>query len=333
MSTGPGTLRRRLILGAVALGTAVALVQAVVVHTVIDATAEEAIAERVEQYTVWSSVVAGVVMVALGTGLAAWASKRVLEPVAEMARTAADWSEHALDRRFDLGPPVDEIRALGGTLDGLLDKVSQVILGEQRLTSELAHELRNPLTAIRATADLIALRTDLDAQLRADVTDIVGACATMAGTMSGLLELARTAGPGRGESAPLREVVDAALTSVDGERVHVTCDADLRVGVPVDLGARALAPVLDNAARYAAHVSVRAVRDGSWVDVSVSDDGPGVPTALAAAVFDPGLSGGDGSGLGLALARRIARSVGGEVWLDQPAAGRGATFVVRLPAG
>ncbi|WP_425953430.1 sensor histidine kinase [Xylanimonas sp. McL0601] len=330
---GTGTLRRRVVLWAAALGTAVALVQAFVVHAVIDSTAETAIAERIESYTVWSSTAAGIAMVALATGLAAWASKRVLEPVAEMARTAADWSEHALDRRFDLGPPTDEIRALGKTLDRLLDKVSRVILGEQRLTSELAHELRTPLAAIRATADLVAMRPDLDDDLRADVADILAACTAMADTMTGLLDLARATGPGRGENAVLRDVVAAALASVDGERVHVTIDPDLVVAVPTALGARALAPVLDNASRLAGHVTVVAARRGGWVDVSVCDDGPGVPAAVAETVFDPGRSGRGGSGLGLALARRIARSVGGDVRLEPPVPGAGATFVVRLPAG
>ena len=60
--------------------------------------------------------------------------------------------------RFDLGPPDNEISALAGTLDQLLDKVSSAIRSEQRLTSELAHELRTPLTTIQGMADLMLLR-------------------------------------------------------------------------------------------------------------------------------------------------------------------------------
>lgn len=270
-------------------------------------------------------------MVALATGLAAWASRRALAPVTDMARTAADWSVRDLERRFDLGPPTDELRALGQTLDGLLDRVSRVIVGEQRLTSELAHELRTPLAAIRASADLIAMLPDLDDELRGDVADILGACATMAETMTGLLDLARASRPDGADVSALGDVVEAALASIEGARVAVALDRTLAVAVPVALGARALAPVIDNATRLAVHVTVTATVRGGWVEVSVSDDGPGVPMVLSRTVFEPGRSGRGGSGLGLPLARRIARSVGGDVRLEPPTPAGGAVFVVRLP--
>lgn len=75
-----------------------------------------------------------------------------------MAERAADWSEHDLSHRFGLGPPTNELAALGETLDHLLDRVAMAIRSEQRLTSELAHELRTPLTAIQGSADLALLR-------------------------------------------------------------------------------------------------------------------------------------------------------------------------------
>ena len=333
----PRGVRRRLVLWAAGLSTAVAVVQVAVVHLVIDRSAPESLAERVEGYTVWSSIGAGVAMVALATGLSAWAGHRVLAPVAEMARTAADWSEHDLDRRFDLGPPTDEILALGQTLDGLLDKVAQAILGEQRLTAELAHELRSPLTAITGTADLIAMRPDLDDELREDVDDIRAQCRAMAATITGLLDLARAAASSGGRTrlavadGALDDALDHALLAVDRDRVTVSGQTGLAVAVPPALAARILAPLLDNATRLAERVVVRAVRRDRWVEVTVSDDGPGVAPELADVVFQPGRSGGAGSGLGLSLARRVARSVGGDVWLAD--GGPGATFVVRLPAG
>ena len=75
-----------------------------------------------------------------------------------MAERAADWSEHDLTHRFDLGPPTNELAALGETLDHLLDRVASAISSEQRLTSELAHELRTPLTSIQGSADLALMR-------------------------------------------------------------------------------------------------------------------------------------------------------------------------------
>jgi signal transduction histidine kinase len=70
----------------------------------------------------------------------------------------------------------------------------------------------------------------------------------------------------------------------------------------------------------------------TYVTIKVRDDGPGIAPAIAETVFEPGVTTtGDGSGLGLALARRVARSAGGEVVLEQPSAGPGVVFSVRLP--
>ncbi|HWU21462.1 MAG TPA: histidine kinase dimerization/phospho-acceptor domain-containing protein, partial [Nocardioides sp.] len=122
--------------------------------------------EHQEAQALEVSVASGVLIVLLTVAVASWISHRALSPVADMARTAEEWSEHDLERRFDLGPPTDEIRALAHTLDGLLDKVGHAIRTEHRLTAELAHELRTPLTAIQGTADLMGMRTDLDPELR-----------------------------------------------------------------------------------------------------------------------------------------------------------------------
>ena len=75
-----------------------------------------------------------------------------------MAERAEDWSAQNLARRFDLGLPVNELSQLGQTLDHLLDRVAQAIRAEQRLSAELAHEIRTPLAAIRGSAELALLR-------------------------------------------------------------------------------------------------------------------------------------------------------------------------------
>ena len=112
----------------------------------------------------------------------------------------------------------------------------------------------------------------------------------------------------------------------------------LEVGVPPELFERIISPLLDNALRYArSHVTVVASRQPDGVRVDVTDDGPGVPPSFAGQLFQPGrradpADGHDGAGLGLPLARRLTRSVGGEVAHD-PGHTPGAGFVVSLPAG
>ncbi|WP_084517017.1 sensor histidine kinase [Microtetraspora niveoalba] len=109
-------------------------------------------------------------------------------------------------------------------------------------------------------------------------------------------------------------------------------------GVAAAVAERVLTPLLDNARRYAVRtIAIECARvPGGGVEVAVADDGPGVPAEVGAAVFEPGrradpADGHDGAGLGLALARRLARVAGGDVHLAPGA--EGARFVVRLPAG
>ena len=69
-----------------------------------------------------------------------------------MTEDAAAWSEHDLDRRFELGEPYDELTRLAATLDALLDRLAASMRHEQRFTAELSHELRTPLARISAEA-------------------------------------------------------------------------------------------------------------------------------------------------------------------------------------
>jgi signal transduction histidine kinase len=105
----------------------------------------------------------------------------------------------------------------------------------------------------------------------------------------------------------------------------------LRVGADEDLVAQALHPLLANAVRHARDaVAVTISQSDGEVHFCVQDDGDGVDAARAGAMFEPGTSTAGGAGLGLPLARRLARSCGGDV-AALPSA-EGARFVLRLPA-
>lgn len=292
--------------------------------------------EHTERLAVVVSAIAGALLVLVAAAAAAVVSRRALAPVEDMARTADEWSEHDLGRRFDLGPPTNEIRALAVTLDGLLDKVASAIRAEQRLTAELAHELRTPLTTIQGAADLMSMRSDLDEQARGDLDLIRSATGTMSSTITLLLDVARREHDGLGgEHTPLDRLADElrSLPLPEG-RLDLRLPSGLYVDVPVALAVRALAPVLTNALQVSDRARVAARLVGRAIELVVSDSGPGLPVGVADDVFEPGWSGEGGSGLGLSLARRVARSGGGDVTLgDAGGEGRGATFVVRLPGG
>ncbi|MEZ4410583.1 MAG: response regulator [Polyangiales bacterium] len=158
------------------------------------------------------------------------------------------------------------------------------------------------------------------------------------------LARARTA-PSREESCDVVAACRAAARLVEAEADARGVRVEVEGGdVVAAVGARALERVVrnlvENAARFSpegAAVRVRASRAGAEARVEVSDEGPGVPITQAERVFEPfvrldaGRPREKGAGLGLAIARELARARGGDVFLD-PTATRGARFVVTLPA-
>ncbi len=271
--------------------------------------------ERAERQALLVCVGAGILMIALAAGLALWVSRRALAPVAEMTRAADDWSEHDLTHRFDLGPGGNEIAGLGRTLDRLLERVATAIRSEHRLTSELAHELRTPLAVIRANADLTLSHELAPASARDGLEEIAAAAGAMGATIEGLLELARShTGQELPGSCGLRDAVIEAVGPLDDRSIDIAVDPAVRVQLPQALAVRAISPIVANARRLARRIDISSapVRSG-YVDLYVDDDGPGIPTSQRELVFEPGHTTGQGAGLGLALSRRVARSMGGDV--------------------
>jgi two-component system OmpR family sensor kinase len=272
-----------------------------------------------------------------GVLLARRAVGKALRPVAEMTQRAADWSEHDLDRRFDLGPPRDELTALSATLDRLLARIAASLRHEQRFSAEMAHELRTPLSGVRGEAEL-ALRGELPSDARRALVQILRGTERMQSVIDTLLKAA----PGNARTAPgsasAREAATLAIEAAQsaGRRAGVRFDlapvtGEPRVGVEQDIVAQALQPLLDNAMRHAReNVSLSVSRERGEIRFAVQDDGSGPGVLDANALFEPGESTVGSAGLGLALARRLARSCGGEVTVDLSATG--GRFILCLPA-
>jgi two-component system, OmpR family, sensor kinase len=262
-----------------------------------------------------------------------------------MTHQAADWSEHDLDKRFALGPPRDELTELACTLDTLLDRLSTSLRHEQRLSAELSHELRTPLASIAADAQYALRHGELSAEARAGVEQILQSAERMARTLDTLIAAARAQlDPHRSTSdaaACARAALDVAR-ELDTRCLRLSLRADttgVRVAVERDLVERILAPLLENACRHAsASVVLTVTRDRAEVSFAITDDGDGVASDELEAIFEPGHRAGrsatatlaTGAGLGLALARRLARSAGGDVCAE--ASDKGGCFIVRLPA-
>jgi signal transduction histidine kinase len=276
-----------------------------------------------------SLVIAALVLLAGGVALRT-AINRALEPVGQMTSRAQDWGAHDLDRRFDLGPPHDELTGLAATLDGLLDRIAASRRHEQRFAAEMAHELRTPIAGMRGRAEL-ALGVEEVAEKDEALRSVVTQSGRLTQTVDTLLAVARR------ELDPAEGAVDLTLLAHEVEQVDVVDltggDLPPAEGEP-DVLRRALAPLVANARQHARkQVTLELSAGEGRVRITVRDDGPGLDPGLGERAFDPGVRGPDetssGAGLGLPLARRLARSCGGDVLLGD---GPGGSFILELPA-
>lgn len=274
------------------------------------------------------------------TVLARWMLGRALRPVSRMTEDAATWSEHDLDRRFDLGEPYDELTRLGATLDSLLERIAASLRHEQRFTAELSHELRTPLARISAEAELMLQRERTPDEYRSALTAVQRSAGQMTRTVETLVAAARQEARLTRTTSDVRDALAAAVSNVRetaaGIDVRVTLPSEpVRVAVDEELVERTIQPLLDNAVRYGREVvEVSLVRNGSLASIDIVDDGPGVAEHEQTLIFEPGMQGeasggrADGAGLGLSLARRLARSAGGEIVVIPGSRGM---FTLRLP--
>ncbi|MFB1045228.1 sensor histidine kinase [Streptomyces chrestomyceticus] len=292
--------------------------------------------------------------VLLAAGLGYWVSRTGLAPVARLTATAERIAATRDARhRIELpaGPPgrEDEVTRLAASFNTMLGELEQSVAAQRRLVADASHELRTPLTALRTNAELLARADRLTDAQRDRASGALGRQLREVTTLvNDLIELARDEEP-----QPLVEQVrPAALLehAVEAARGHwpeimFTVRADGAAhgvtvpGVPARLS-RLLSNLLDNAAKFSppgGPVETELALAGDALELTVRDHGPGITAEDLPHVFDRFYRAETaralpGSGLGLAMARQIARAHHAELTAAQ-APGGGALFRLRFPAG
>lgn len=200
--------------------------------------------------------------------------------------------------------------------------------GKGRLASFIYHDLRHPLTAILAYSELLA-ENDLDLPQREDFyQEIRRAVTRMNDLISLLLEFSRDPTTFRSEVADIAGTVKYAIQVVairpEFRRISICYEHEGLTEGQFDAGGlqQVITNVVLNACeavpRASGRVEIRSSGRQGYAEISVSDNGPGIPMSLRHSIFRPFVSYGKegGTGLGLAIVRKILRAHGGDVYLD-----------------
>jgi signal transduction histidine kinase len=247
---------------------------------------------------------------------------RRLSNMGDVARLVA---EGRLNVRVAAAPPAgraDDIDQLGNAFNTMLDRIGGLVGQLRRITIEVAHDLRTPLTRVQQklarleeAPDLSAFHQELVSEVREDIWELLR-------TFDALLQLAEIEGRSLADEGRSFDLADVARRLADifrpdveegGRRLEVDATCATVVGDPA-LVAQMLSNLIENSMRHTPvgttlRVVVATDRDGARL--TVTDDGPGVPTRLREAVLAPYFRldkgcGSPGSGMGLAIVAAVA---------------------------
>lgn len=287
------------------------------------------------------------VAVAWVSAVAYWMGGRLTRDhhaIAEVARKVAK-GDLSAKVRVRSGDP--EVAQLSRDINEMMDRLGELLATQERFVAHAAHELRSPLTALYGELQH-ALRKERDADgYKRAIEAAFGATRRLKLLADDLLTLARTRADGAAEDVPvpLEAALAEACSSVNpfaearAVKVAIERSPSCRIFDRNGDAARLFRNLLENAVRHSPEggvVSLAATVAEGTIQVEVRDQGPGVNAKECEAIFEPffrskGSTRTEGAGLGLGIAREIARAHGGEIVVDPRDCG-GARFVVSLPA-
>ena len=271
----------------------------------------------------------------LVTGVAVIFLRNQLRPIVRLAK-AAD----AIGKGRSVGnlkpSGAAEVRQATSAFLKMQDRITRQIAQRTEMLAGVSHDLRAPLTRMRLELALMSIGNPaLEAEVRALDADVI----EMERMIDEYLAFAR----GQGGEAPietdLAALLDDVVAGASRQGTTIALETERPLAVMLRPGAikRCLTNLVDNAVRYGTAVRVAAMRRGATIEVAVEDNGPGIPETERERVFRPFLRleaarnpNRGGAGLGLTIARDIARGHGGDVVLGE-AQGGGVRVVLRLP--
>jgi heavy metal sensor kinase len=302
--------------------------------------------QNLDRLRLWS--IFAVVGLAVASGVGGYVlSGIMLRPVRDITEVASEISATNLSRRINHQGPDDELKHLADTFDSMIGRLERTFEQQRQFVQDASHELRTPLAAIRTNIEVAEMDPSLSEEETRELLETIKAQTERLTRLSDDLLVLSANERGIPELAPLplldmaRDVVRnlAPLAATRQVIIEVAGDANLEAVGDGDLLFRALSNLVDNAIKYSGEgkrVWVSVARQDGAAEVSVRDNGPGIPEEQRERIFerfyrvDKGRSRAQGGiGLGLAIVRELIESMGGEVSVESTP-GTGATFRVRL---
>ena len=292
----------------------------------------------------------GIVALVLASVLTFLLANLLLRPLGRLRRlTAGIAGDEDLTRRVPVGEGPAELRALAASFDEMLQRLARssadrerALAATRRFTADAGHELRTPLTSVQANLSALRRHPELDEERRNSfLDDALSEQQRLVALLDGLQALARgDAGPLEHTRVDLAELLDTSLEAVEARHPSVLWERDVPEDpVEVEGWAPGLRLVLDNLLENAARHGrsggrVRVELRAEGPELSVEDDGTGIPEEDRGRIFEPfarveGTTV-EGSGLGLALVAQQVGHQGADVALDTSPSLGGARFRVRF---
>lgn len=311
-----------------------------------DAQARAAFDRTLVRALVWALAASGLLALASGWLLSRFVGRRIAEVVGTADEIVQGDMSRRVPVRGDGGGGGDEFDRLGATLNRMLDRIATLIGDLRMVTDSVAHDLRSPLTRLRAHLDA-SLDESLGAEeRRRRIEQALGEANGVLRAFTALLEIARAeAGVGRDQFETVElgrlagDVIDLYQPAAEERGVAlVRAGGEARVTGHPQLLANSVANLVENAIRHAAGggtITLETAEEPAGAAISVSDRGPGIAADQRARVLDRFVRldesrGGAGSGLGLSLVAAVARMHGAELALEDNRPGLRATL--RFPA-
>lgn len=262
-----------------------------------------------------------------------WLGRGAARSLDRLTRAAAGFGRSAgpVDGPLEPRGPED-IRRLTEAFNGMQGRIAAMLAEKDRMLGAIGHDLRTPLASLRVRAEAVE-----DAEERARMVETIG---EMSGTLDDILTLARLRQSGETRRpVDLTALVDAVADDLRALGADVVFESSARLVLPLRPGLtrRAIRNLVENAVAYGQRARLRLYADGETAVVEIDDDGPGIPEDALEQAFEDFArletsrsrrTG--GAGLGLALAREIARGQGGDIVLRNRSDG-GLRATLRLP--